>query len=66
MSSVTLARTRGALNNSWDKSDPRDAQVILPMIEIGNEQIYHDPVVHVTNDIQEFSVPNDMVSKSKT
>ena len=37
VSSVVLARTREALNNSWDKNDPKDAQVILHMMEIGNE-----------------------------
>jgi hypothetical protein len=42
--SVALARTREALNNSWDKNDPKDAQVILHMMEIGNEQFYHDPL----------------------
>ena len=28
VSSVALARTREALHNSWDKNDPKDAQVI--------------------------------------
>ena len=42
VSSVALARTREALNNSWDKNDPKDAQVILHMMEIGNTQFYHD------------------------
>ena len=65
-SSVALARTREALNNSWDKNDPKDAQVILHMMEIGNEQFYHDPLVHGTNDIQELSKTHDIVSKSKT
>ena len=53
VSSVALARTREALHNSWDKNDPKDAQVILHMMEIGNEQFYHDPLVRGTNDIQE-------------
>ncbi len=35
VSSVGLARTREALHNSWDKNDPKDAQVILHMLEIG-------------------------------
>jgi len=35
VSSVALARTREALNNSWDKNDPKDAQVILHMMQIG-------------------------------
>ena len=55
VSSVALARTREALNNSWDKNDPKDAQVILHMMEIGNEQFYHDPLVCGTNDIQELT-----------
>ena len=45
VSSVALARTREALNNSWDKNDPKDAQVILHMMQIGNEQFYHDPML---------------------
>ena len=55
ISSVALARTREALHNSWDKNDPKDAQVILHMMTIGAEQFYHDPLVHGTNDIQELS-----------
>jgi len=33
VSSVALARTREALHNGWDKNDPKDAQVILNMLE---------------------------------
>lgn len=66
VSSVALARTREALNNSWDKNDPKDAQVILHMMEIGNEQYYHDPLVCGTNDIQELSKTHDIVSRMKT
>jgi hypothetical protein len=36
------------------------------MMEIGNEQFYHDPLVRGTNDIQELSKTHDIVSKSKT
>ena len=53
VSSVALARTRQALHNSWDKNDPKDAQVILQRMEIGNEQFCHDPLVRGTNDIQD-------------
>jgi hypothetical protein len=35
VSSVALARAREALYNGWDKNDPRDAQVILHMLRIG-------------------------------
>ncbi len=66
ISSIALARTREALHNSWDKNDPKDAQVILHMMTIGAEQFYHDPMVHGTNDIQELSKTHDMISKSKT
>jgi len=66
ISSVALARTREALHNSWDKNDPKDAQVILHMMLIGAEQFYHDPLVHGTNDIQELSKTHDMISKAKT
>jgi transposase len=32
VSSMAAARTREALHNSWDKNDPKDAQVILHML----------------------------------
>ena len=66
VSSVALARTREALHNSWDKNDPKDAQVILHMMQIGNEQFYHDPLMQGTNDIQELSKTHNIISKSKT
>ena len=66
VSSVALARTREALNNSWDKNDPKDAQVILHMMQIGNEQFYHDPILCGTNALQELSKTHDIVSRSKT
>lgn len=66
ISSVAMARTREALHNSWDKNDPKDAQVILHMLSIGAEQFYHDPLVQGTNHIQELSKTHDIVSKSKT
>ncbi len=55
-----------ALNNSWDKNDPKDAQVILHMMQIGNEQFYHDPLLCGTNDLQELSKTHDIVSRCKT
>ena len=42
--SVGLARTREALHNSWDKNDPKDAQVILHMLQTGADQFFHDPL----------------------
>lgn len=66
VSSVALARTREALHNSWDKNDPKDAQVILRMLEIGVVQVFHDPLVAGTCDIQELSKTYEMVARSKT
>ena len=66
VSSVGLARTREALHNSWDKNDPKDAQVILHMLEIGAVQFFHDPPVVGTADIQELSKTHEIVSRSKT
>jgi transposase len=66
VSSIALARTREALHNSWDKNDPKDAQVILRMLEIGAVQIFHDPLVAGTSDIQELSKTYEMVARAKT
>lgn len=66
VSSIGLARTREALHNNWDKSDPKDAEVILHMLEIGAVQFFHDPLVSGTADIQELSKTHEIVSRSKT
>lgn len=66
VSSVAMARTREALHNSWDKNDPKDAQVILHMLQIGVVQVFCDPLVSGNNDIQELSKTHDIVSRSKT
>jgi transposase len=66
VSSVALARTREALHNSWDKNDPKDAQVILHMLEIGAVQFFHDPLIAGTNDLHELSKTHEIISRSKT
>jgi len=66
ISSLALAKTREAHYNSWDKNDPKDAQVILHMLKNGPTQIYHDPLVHNINDIQELSNTYHQVSLRKT
>jgi transposase len=35
VSSLAVARTRDAMYNSWDKNDPKDAQVILHLLKTG-------------------------------
>jgi len=65
VSSVAAARTREALYNSWDKNDPKDAQVILHMLKTGVTQIYHDPMTSQFNDIQKISKKYYQVSVRK-
>lgn len=65
ISSLALARTREAMHNSWDKNDPKDAQVILYLLKVGLTQHYHDPMVHNLNDLQELSKTHHQVSLEK-
>lgn len=62
VSSIAVARTREALHNSWDKNDPKDAQVILHLLRNGNTQRFYDPLVEQTNDLQELSKTHFQVS----
>jgi transposase len=55
VSSVACARLREAAFNSWDKNDPKDAQVILRLLKLGMTQYYCDPLVAQTHDLQELS-----------
>jgi transposase len=66
VSSLALARTREAMHNSWDKNDPKDAQVILHLLKSQLTQHYHDPLVHNLNDLQELSKTHHQVSLEKT
>lgn len=66
VSSVALARTREAMHNSWDKNDPKDAQVILHLLQVGLTQVYHDPLLQGMNDAQELSKTYHQVSLEKT
>ena len=64
--SLSLARTREAMFNSWDKNDPKDAQVMIHMMKSNLTNHYHDPLIHNINDIQELSKTHFQVSKRKT
>lgn len=66
VSSIAVARTREALHNSWDKNDPKDAQVILHLLKTGVTQRFYDPVLEQTNDLQELSKTHFQVSLRKT
>lgn len=55
ISSVSAARYRDAMFNSWDKNDPKDAHVLLQLLKQGLTQRYVDPLVSGTLDLQEIS-----------
>jgi transposase len=63
---LALARTREAMNNSWDKNDPRDAQVILHLLKTGLSQTWCDPLLRGTNDAQELSKTHHQVTLART
>src|ERR1700722_5189710 len=66
ISSLAVARTREAMHNSWDKNDPKDAQVFLHLLKSRLTQHFHDPMVHNLNDLQELSKTHHHVSLEKT
>jgi transposase len=66
VSSIAVARTREALYNSWDKNDPKDAQVILHLLKNGTTQRYLDPFVTGHHDLQEIANTYQQVSLRKT
>jgi transposase len=54
VSSIATSRTREALFNSWDKNDPKDAQVILHLLKNGTTQVFSDPLECGNHDLQEL------------
>jgi transposase len=62
VSSLAVARTRDALYNSWDKNDPKDAQVILHLLKTGATQVYHDPLANHYHDLQELANTYQQIS----
>jgi transposase len=63
---LALARTREAIHNSWDKNDPKDAQVILHLLKTGLTQTRHDPLVSGPHDAQELSKTHHQVALART
>ncbi len=66
VSSIATHRTREALFNSWDKNDPKDAQVILHLLKGGVAQIYADPLQSGYQDLQELLGTYSQVVGRKT
>lgn len=66
VSSVAGARLREAVFNSWDKNDPKDAQVILRLLKQGMTQRYSDPLLMQTHDLQELSKTFHHIARART
>ena len=66
IASLAVARTREAMHNSWDKNDPKDAQVLLHLLKTGVTQHYHDPLANHIHDFQELSLTYAQISLEKT
>ena len=66
IASLAVARTREAMHNSWDKNDPKDAQVLLHLLKTGVTQHYHDPLANQIHDFQELSLTYSQISLEKT
>ncbi len=66
ITSLAVARTREAMHNSWDKNDPKDAQILLHLLKTGVTQHYHDPLVNQIHDFHELSLTYTQISLEKT
>ncbi len=66
VSSIATNRTREALFNSWDKNDPKDAQVILHLLKSGTTQVFADPLQRGNQDLQELLGTYRQITDRKT
>ncbi len=66
ISSLALARFREARFGTWDKNDPKDAQVMLAMMAQDLVQIYWDPLISGSHDWQELSNTYFHITLSRT
>lgn len=66
VSSLSCARAREMLFNTWDKNDRKDSQVILYLMQQGVMKPYYDPFIENTIDIQEISNTYHQISLART
>jgi transposase len=66
VSSVTCARYREARYGSWDKNDPKDARVILEVMQQGMTMRYVDPLLAGWHDVQEVAKTYWQVTLART
>lgn len=65
-SSLSCARVREALFNSWDKNDRKDAKVIMYLLEHGLTKPFHDPLLHGYMHLQELAGTYQQISLART
>lgn len=66
VSSLSCARAREMLYNTWDKNDRKDSKVILYLLETGLSKPFYDPLIASTMDIQEISNTYHQVTVART
>lgn len=66
VNTLAMARMREALHGSWDKNDPKDAQVILYMLKNHQTQAYYEPTINNIGGFRELASLHFRISKSKT
>lgn len=66
VSSLSCARAREMLFNTWDKNDRKDAAVILYLMQQGLMRPFYDPLIAGTFDIQEIANTCHQISLART
>lgn len=66
VSSLSCARAREMLYQTWDKNDRKDTKVILYLLSQGISKPFYDPLVNDTMDIQELSNVYHQVTIART
>jgi hypothetical protein len=66
VSSVALVRRQATLDNKEHKNGRNKARSAVPMLSSGAVQIFQEPIVVGTTDIQDLSKTHDAVPKAKT
>ena len=66
VNTLAMARIREALHNSWDKNDPKDAQVILHMLKNNHTQTFYDYSETNIGGLKELAGLHFRLTKTKT
>lgn len=66
VSSMSCARAREMLYQTWDKNDRKDTKVILYLLNQRISRPFYDPLVNETMDIQELSNTYHQVTIART